>query len=493
MNISEKVRYLFQFLGGEDGSLQKKTIRSVSWVGITGILTNILLFIKGIILARLLTPEIFGLMSICLVVIRAFDIFTETGFYTALIQRQKSYDEAKDTAFTLMIIRGIILAIITFLVSPLVADYYRKDILYTGLKVIALSFIFSGFSNVNTVTMQKDLNFKRLSYLEQIMGIVNFVIVISLAYYFRNVWALVIGHVVASFVGTVLSFVIVPGKLRLRLNGEIAKELVQYGKYITGLSVVVFVTIEINSVIIGKMMGMDALGYYVLAFTLANLPATHISKIISRVLFPAYSKLQDNLVGLQEAFLRTLKLVSYITIPATSGLAVLAPEIVRFVYGDKWTPAVDSLIILSLFGCIRSLGSIQGYLYNAVGKPNISFYLNTAKLILILMISFPLIRRYELIGASLAITIPIAIQYMVELYILGKVIEIKLVRIFNVLFVTSLYSGIMCLVIVLVKKSFPLVNVIGLVFLVIFGVFVYFLLIRRQILSNIQELRTQNY
>jgi len=490
VGILKRIKYLIHFLRGEDGTFQKKTVRSVSWVGITGIFTNILLLIRGIILARLLTPEIFGLMSICLIVIRAFDIFTETGIYTELIQRQKRYEEAKDTAFALMIIRGIFLAVIMVLMAPFVANYYEEDVLNLALKVIAVSFIFSGISNVNTVGLQRELNFKRLSYLEQAQGISNFLIVVMLAYYLRNVWALVLGHVIASLLGSILSYVIVPVRPSLRFNAHIAKEMFHYGKYITGLSVVVFVTTEIDNVIIGKILGMEALGHYVLAYTLANIPATHISKVISRALFPAYSVLQDNQRALQDIFLKTLKIISYITIPAAAGLAILAPEIVRVIYGDKWMPAVSSLVVLSLFGCLRSLGSIQGYLYNAIGKPKISFFMNSAKLVLILVLIIPLTSRYALVGASLAVTIPILIQSIAGLFILRKVIGISLVKMLNTLFFPSIYSGIMCVVIFFAKKGFPMVNAIELSFLIILGMLVYFILSRKEILSNIQELRT---
>ena len=486
----KNIRTIFNFLQKHDGSLRKKTVRSVSWVGITGIIVNTLSLIRGIILARLLTPEIFGLMSICLVVIRAFDIFTETGFYAALIQRQECYEEAKDTAFALMILRGFILAIIAILISPFVANYYQEEVLDIALKVIAITFIFGGFFNVNTVSLQKELNFKRLSYLEQAQGILNFVTVVILAYYLRSVWALVFGHVIASLLGTILSFWIIPGRPRFRLDARIAKELFHYGKFITGISVLVFVTTEIDNVIIGKILGMEALGYYVLAYTLANLPATHISKVISRVIFPAYSLLQDNLPALQNAFFRTLKIVAFLTIPAAVGLAVLAPEIVGVVYGDKWMPAVNSLVILTLFGILRSISSVHGYLYNAIGMPNISFYMNLAKLILIIMIIIPLTNRYEIVGASLAVTIPSVIQYSVGLFILRKVIGIKFTKYFNILFVPSLCSLIMALVILFVKKSFTSVNVIELSFLVVLGIFVYFALSYKEIKLNIQELRT---
>jgi len=490
VDISSIMKSILYFLSGEEGSLKRKTVRSISWVAITGIVTNILLLVRGVILARILTPEVFGLMSICLVVIRGFEVFTETGFYTALIQRKEDYNDAKDTAFTLMVIRGVILTIITILISPLVAIYYEERILEITLKVIALSFIFDGFINVNTVCLQRELNFKRLSYLEQTQSLFNFVIVIILAYFFKSLWALVLGHVIAGFTGCILSYVIVPGRLRFRINDIIAKQLFTYGIFITGLSIVVFITTEINNIIIGKILGMEALGYYVLAYTLANLPATHISKVISRVIFPAYSALQDNRIALRELFQKTLTLISYITIPAAAGLAVLAPEIVRLVYGDKWTPAANSLVILSMFGCIRALGSIQGYLYNAIGKPRITFYMNAAKLIMILVIIYPLTRKYGLEGASLAITIPITIQYVVELFILRIVIDLSIRKIVNILIVTASYSGIMCLVILFVKENMRTVNVIDLISLIILGVAVYLFLSRNELSENIRIMKS---
>jgi O-antigen/teichoic acid export membrane protein len=480
---------IFNFLNSEDGTIRKRAVRSVSWVGITGILLNILLLIRGIVLARLMTPEIFGLMSICLVVIRGFEIFTETGFYTELVQRQNNYEEAKKTAFTLMVIRGILLAAVTFMISPLVAQYYNEDVLEFALKVISVSFVFSGFYNVNTVNLQRDLNFKRLSYLEQAQGIINFVFVIAFAYYFRNVWALVLGHVIASLMGSILSFVFIPSKPKIGLNLAIAKELYHYGKFITGLSVVIFITIEIGNIIIGKILGMEALGYYVLAFALANMPATQISKVISKVLFPAYSALKNNNTALQDAFLKSLKVISYITIPAAAGIAVLAPEIVRVVYGEKWMPAVSSLQILSLFGCIRSIGAITGYLYNAIGKPSIGFYMNFMKLALILVIIIPLITKFEIVGASLAVTVPTCIQFFASLFILRKVIGVGIMKVLNTLFVPSIYSIIMCMVIILARRCFNVVNVTELSLLMTIGMIVYFTLGRREILLNIRELK----
>ena len=486
----KNVKSVFRFLQRNDGSLSAKTIRSTSWVGATSVITNLLSLIRGIILARLLTPEIFGLMSICLVVIRGVEIFTETGFGTALIHRQKNYEEEKDTAFTLMVIRGFCLAIFTVVIAPFVAEYYEKPILDIILKIIAISFILNGAYNINTIGLQKDLDFKRLSYLAQLVNIINFVIVVTLAFILRNIWALVIGHVASCSVGTIMSFTMIPGKPRLRLDFKIARQLFSYGKFITGLTIVIFITTEIDNILIGKILGMTALGYYVLAYSLANIPATHISKVISGVLFPAYSKLQDNLPALQNAFLSVLKLVSVICIPVAAGLAVLAPEIIRVVYGDKWLPAAGALIILSIFGCIRSLGALNGYLYNAIGKPNITFYSNLLKLLVILILIYPLTERYGLVGASIAVTGPIVVQYILEIYVLGKVIKLTYFKIIEGLIVPPIYSVIMCSVVFFLKNKFSSINAYELAILIGVGVLTYFLLSHREIVFHIKKFKS---
>jgi PST family polysaccharide transporter len=485
--ITTYLNKITQFLLNNDGSLKKKVIRSGFWVGLSSIVINALSFIRSIILARLLTPEIFGLMGICLMITRGVELSTETGFSAALIHRQKNYEEAKDTAFTLMILRGFILAIVAFLIAPLVANYYERNVIDVIIKIIAISFIIKGFHNINIVGLKKELDFKRLTYLEQSMTIINFVVVVSLAYLLRNVWALVIGQIIASFMGVILSYIIIPGRPHIRFNKKIAKELFTYGKFITGLTVVIYITTEIDNAFVGKMLGMENLGYYVLAYTLANLPATHISKLISKVMFPAYSKLQNDLPALREVYLKVLKLVATITIPAAAGIAVLAPEIILVVYGEKWVPAVSALRILSIFGCIRALSSINGYLYNAIGKPNITFYMNMVKLVIILLIIYPLIKNYNILGASIAVTVPITAMFFVGIFIFRSIIGLEINKVIYPLFITSFFSFIMVIVLLYLRQFVVNINVYSLGILIFLGMATYALLNFRGIVNFIKK------
>lgn len=458
MSILRNIKNIFYFLQSEDGSVQKRTIRSISWVGGTSAFVYLLSFIKGVILARLLTPEIFGLMSICMIVIRGVEIFTETGFGAALIHRQNNFEEEKNTAFTLFVIRGFLIAFITISIAPFIAEYYEHELLDIIIKVIALTLIVNSFGNINIVKLQRDLNFRKLSYIEQINSVFGFVVVIGLAYYFRNVWALVIVHVASCLSGVILSYIFIPGKPRFYLDFEIARKLFAYGKFITGLTIVIYVTMELDNLIIGKMLGLNVLGYYVLAYTLANLPATHFSKIVSRVLFPAYSKLQGNLPALQSAFLNVYKIVVIINTPITVVFIVLAPEIIRAIYGDKWLPASDALRILAIFGFFRSLSGLGGYMFNAVGKPNLTFYLNLVRLILLLILIFPLTEKYGLVGASLAVTIPILLQYFLENFLIKKVIKINYIQIIKILMVPFAYSIVMFIVIIFSRSLLWIIN-----------------------------------
>ena len=411
-----------------------------------------------------------------MIAVRALELFTETGFSAALIHRQRDFQEAKDTAFTLMILRGFVLSIAAFLLAPVVAQYYERADLESMLKVMAVTYLFKGFYNINAIGLEKELDFKRLSFLEQITNVLNFVIVVTLAYYLRNVWSLVIGQVVTNMLGCVLSFVIIPGRPRCRFNKNIARELISYGKFITGLTIVLFVTVEIDNWVAGKVLGMEYLGFYVIAYTLGNMPATHISKVISKVMFPVYSKLQNDLPALRETYLRVLEFIACISIPAAVGIAALAPEIVEVVYGDNWLPAVSILKILCVFGGLRAIGAMNGYVYNALGKPNIPFYLNIVKLLIILVVIYPATVTYGLMGTAASVTIPMIAQFSIGIYIFSRVIALEAAKVYKILSLSIMKSGIMAIVVIAAKNMFGNINIWALLLLVTLGAMSYGLL-----------------
>jgi PST family polysaccharide transporter/lipopolysaccharide exporter len=283
-----------------------------------------------------------------------------------------------------------------------------------------------------------------------------------------------------------LSYILIPGHPRLKFNRKIAWELFHYGKFITGVGIVLFIATEIDNVVVGKVLGMEALGYYYIAFMLANLPATHISKIASRVLFPAYSKLQNDPTALNEAYLRALGLIGSIAIPAAVGLLILAHEIITLVYGVKWQAAVGPLMILCVLGGVRAITSLNGYLMNGIGKPNVSFYIIVFRVVLIGILIYPMTLYYGLEGAAVAVTIPIIIQLIISMLSLKKLIGLKITSVLKVSGSILLRAMLMAAVLILLKLYLDPIDELELVLLVILGGGLYLVINRKQIFSFVK-------
>lgn len=462
-----------RFLGGTTGSLRARVFRSSVWVGVASVLQSLLQTGRSIILARLLTPEMFGLMGICMIVIRGLDLFTETGFGAALIQRQERVEEAKHTAFTLQVLRGVVLMVITWIVAPLAAAYYDEPRLTLIVWFLSLAFPLNGLTNINTILLEKRLDFRLVTTLELSVAVLSTGAVIVLAYVMRSAWAIAIGHLILVGSRLTLSYVLVEGRPRFQFDRGVASELFRYGRYITGLTIALFLTTEADNLVVGKQLGFEWLGYYTMAYILANLPATHVAKVASRVLFPAYSALQGDRAKLRAAYVTVLRVVGGLTIPAAVGLALLAPEVTRIVYGERWLPAADALRILAVFGAMRSLSSLGGYVLQAVGRPNINFYMVAGKLVVILALLPWLTARYGIVGAATAVTIPQVVADCCSFVVVQRLIELQFAILARVLGRIAVASSIMGGVVYAARLQMTHVGAFELVALVALGGVVY--------------------
>ena len=394
-----------RFATSDGGSIKARVLRSGFWVSVSNVGLNALNMLRSVFLARLLNPEIFGLMGLAFVVLRATDTFTRPGVAQALIARQKDFDEAANTAFTMLVIRGFLLAAILAGVAPWVADFYEKPQLMPMLQVLSLVFVLNAFANINTVARQRDLDFRSLTYLAQVTNFVGTAITIAAAFWMRSVWALVIGQLAQAAINTALSYYFIGGRMRFKLDRAVMKELLTYGKFITGSSMITYVCAELDSAVIGKISGTEQLGLYALAGTISSLVTLNLSRVAAGIMMPAYSKLQNDRPALRNAYLRVLQLVMYLVMPSTLGLIIAADSLIYVVYGAKWVGAVLPLQVLSVFGIFRALLSFNGYLFEGIGQPKVAFHLAVWRLAILAPIMIPLVREFGPIGAAWAVTL----------------------------------------------------------------------------------------
>jgi O-antigen/teichoic acid export membrane protein len=244
--------------------------------------------------------------------------------------------------------------------------------------------------------------------------------------------------------------------------------------------------------LLGKVLDLGAVGFYSMAHSLAILPSTFLTGIMSQVLFPVFSRLNDQTDTLRRSFLTVLKFVSLITIPASIGIGTLAPEIVEVVYGSKWLPMVDSLRVLCVFGVIHSVVSLSGTLFQGAGKPQYLTAVSFAQLVLMAIMIYPLTKAYNILGASVAVTIPMVVVQGWALMKSAEIIGEKLSVILKTLSLPLLGALTMIVALTTAKYFFfDQATVPGLLSLVMLGAVTYMgtiIIFDRKVITELKAL-----
>lgn len=437
-------------MGIAEQSLYSRTIKSGFWVFLFKISQRILQIIKLVIVARIINPHDFGLIGIALLVIAILETFSQTGFERALIQKKGDIHSLLDTAWTASILRGGVLFTIAYIFAPYVAIFFNVLEVKLIIQVIGVSFLFRGLTNIGIIYFKKEIEFKK-EFLYQISGVlVDFIVTVSIALTFKNVWALVFGHLAGHAIRLVASYVIHPLRPRFRLKLEELKKLLSFGKWIFGSSILSFLIIEGDDIFVSKFLGVTALGFYQMAYKVSNLSATEITQVISQVVFPVYSKIQDNIARLREAYLRVLQLTSFLAIPLAGLIFVLAPDFIRVFLGVKWMPMVGAMKLLALWGGIRAIGATSGAVFLGVGKPKILAKIQFVNLILILILIYPFSIRWSIEGTAMAIIFATLIPVLWAFHAVCRQIKCKWINvaktiIFPLLSTFAMVAGIFLL------------------------------------------------
>jgi O-antigen/teichoic acid export membrane protein len=215
----------------------------------------------------------------------------------------------------------------------------------------------------------------------------------------------VLAYLSADLVRVVASYVIHPYRPRFRLRIHKVRELFDFGKWILGAGAVAFFLNRGDKGLVGKLLGATTLGFYEIAYKISNLTASEIALVISEVTMPAYSRLQERIGKMRDGYLRVLQLTAFFSIPLAGSIVLLAPELTRFLIGDKWQTAVPAMRMLAPAGALRSIIATAGPVYMAVGRPRIITKLQLCHLIILGVLIYPMTRYMGIAGTAAAVTL----------------------------------------------------------------------------------------
>lgn len=398
-----KLNRIYTWLRHPGESLSQRVVRAGFWAFALRITSRLFGLARTIVLARLLAPNDFGLYGIALLSLSALETFSQTGLNQALIQKKGDTKPYLDTAWTVQVIRGFVLAAILVVGAPLVGSFFAEPRAVLLVRVLGAGVLLKSLQNIGVVYFRKDLEFHKQFIYEFSGTFADLAVAIPAAFILRSVWALVFGLLAGNLVRMVVSYFIHSYRPHLGFNREQFKELFSFGRWILGSSILVFLVTQGDDILVGKLLGVAALGFYQLAYRISNMPATEITHVISQVTFPAYSKLQDTVSKLRNAYLKVLQLTAFISIPLAGLIFILAPDFTKIFLGEKWMPMVPAMQILVLAGLIRSIMATTGPIFEAVGKPGIATRLQVVRLIVLGASIYPLISVWGILGASVSV------------------------------------------------------------------------------------------
>jgi lipopolysaccharide exporter len=416
-------------------SNKEDAISGGKWVTISTVISTILQFLQVAILARILDPAAFGVVSVSALIINFFNIFGNLGFSNSIIYKQENDRKVLSSLYLLNITLGAIMFFLVYLCAPFIIAYYKEPKLGNVIKLSSLYFLITYFGQIYLFLLQKNLKFKSIAIIDIIGSIIGTVVATYMAYRGYEELSLIFGQLAMITIKTI--FQIYYGKSffspLFQFDLKIIKEHLRFGIFNVGEGFLSFIQGNSDNIAIGGMVGVKALGYYTIASQLTIFPVIKLNPIILQVAYPILAKMKEDVSSLKSSYLKILDLVSYLNFPLLAGLFITADSVVPLIYGPGWEQTIDLMkifVFVSIFSCLSH--PLFTLVYSK-GRPDLLFYLNLVTLIIKLPLIYILGKQWGVVGvayAYLAATfINTVLSFIIVQYLIGSFMKLFTVNI----------------------------------------------------------------
>lgn len=409
--------------GQAPGNLTLRMAKGAGWMVLLRLAHSAIGVLSTVILARLLLPGDFGLIAMASAMITALGLLTTFKFEAALIQNQAAGRDHYDTAWTLNVLLGTLLAALLALLARPAALFYGEPRVEAILYVLALATFIESFQNIGIVAFQKELNFGREFGFMMLKKLAGFCVTIPLAFAWRNYWALAAGILATSIAGNAASYLMHPYRPRLALVAT--RELVQFSRWLLLDNLIYVLRNRSADFIIGKLGGSRQLGVFAMAHEIATLVSANLLAPISRATLPGYAQMAADPGVLRAGYLSVLEITAMITLPAAVGIGAIAPVLVPAVLGPKWLDTIAPMQVLAVASALALMMGNAAPAYIAAGKPRLVVGVSGAYVITLLPALFLLIPEGGPLGAAWAFLLAAAANVPVTLWLTRRTLELS--------------------------------------------------------------------
>ena len=371
---------------------KSKVISSLFWKLMERGGTQGIQFIVQIVLARILVPNDYGVIALIAIFITIANVFVQSGFNTALIQKKDANEADFSSVFYLSLLVASLLYLIFFFTAPLIASFYGESQLILILRVLSITLFFGAFNSIQNAVISKKMQFKKLFFSSLGAILVSGTVGIVSAYSGLGVWALVAQQLTNQFMITAILWFTVKWRPKLIFSLERVKRLFSYGWKLLVSSLIDTLYMNLRSLIIGKIYNPAMLGFYNRGEQFPQIIVTNIDGSIQSVMLPTLASEQDNRQRIKDIVRRSIVTSSFIVFPMMIGLAVIAEPLVKILLTDKWLPCVPFLQIFCVSYALWPIHTANLQAINALGRSDIFLKLEIIKNVIgfiILGVSIP--------------------------------------------------------------------------------------------------------
>ncbi|WP_111709638.1 lipopolysaccharide biosynthesis protein [Lutibacter citreus] len=366
--------------------LKKKALSGVFWTAIQQFGNKGIGFFISILLARLLLPEEFGLIAMIGIFMGLGSILMNAGLGSSLIRTDNPTQEDYSTVFFFNLIGSIVMYVILFATAPFIADFYDQEILTSITRWYGVIFIINAFSMVQSTRLTKLMDFKtqmKISIPSTVIGGLSGVIFAYLGY---GVWSLVYMAIIQSAVSTLQLWFYTKWKPSWSFNKEKFNYHFNYGYKLTLSGILDVIFLNVYTIIIGKFFAPAQVGFYNRADSLKQFPVTNISTILNKVTFPLFAEIKNDDVRLKSVYKKIMQLVIFLVAPLLLIMVVLAEPLFRFLFTEKWLPAVPYFQILCWNGILFPIHAYNLNVLKVKGRSDLFLKLEIVKKIMIVLV-----------------------------------------------------------------------------------------------------------
>lgn len=405
------------------GSLKAQMARGMMWTAVGKYVGIVVQLVLSMILARLVSPEDFGVVAIAQIAINFVCILSDLGVGTAVIQNKTLTDKDLDSIFTFTILFATALSIVVVGVSPFIAQYYDNQKLTPILIMISVAMLLNIIDTVPTSLFMKDKRFAFVAKRNLLFGVVGGVISITYAFMGGGCYALVLAPIIIAMCLLIVNLHQYPRHIDWHMHLEPIRKIFSFSVFQMLFNVVNYFSRNLDKLIIGKSLNMNELGYYQKSYQLMLMPLQNVTFVITPVLQPFLSDFQNDLNFISERYLKIIKFVATLSVPIGILLYFTGYEIIYMLFGENWISAVPAFEILAWSIPFQMVLSTTGSIFLAANKTNMLFLngcINTCVTVVGFIICAFLHGGLE--GFALAWTITNVMNFMTSYIILYRVI-----------------------------------------------------------------------